>query len=304
MVSVRFIKYPKLVGILVLPLLLFSALNSPKAGSSGSIRTPSDTKSSTHSPRPVSPASTSDIPAGVCDTLVQGSLGYKNLTGRQPNAYEKIGSSVGGRGIFAEHWGSFEGPQVLVIGQVHGDECSPAFFVEQVRLKDPLNYGVWLIPTLNPDGLVKHSRKNANNVDLNRDGYAASQPETRALLGFTKRVRPSLSIHMHSPYAWAGFHNGELAFDLANEFSKAAGWGYPSNAGELSDSKRAFLWQGQAKILPGHQSVLVELPAISPKEAAGAPQPDMAKYVSVAAARRLAASLHSALDLVFHSRRA
>jgi hypothetical protein len=246
--------------------------------------------------------SSSDIPEGVCDSLVKGSLGYKNLTGRKPNAYEKIGSSVKARGIFAEHWGSFKGPQVLIIGQTHGDECSPAFFVEQIRLKDPLNYGVWLIPTLNPDGLVKHSRKNANNVDLNRDGLVASQPETKALLSFTNKIKPVLSIHLHSPYAWVGFHNGELAFNLANEFSKAAGWNYPNNSGELSDSKRAFLWQGQAKSLPGHQSVLVELPAISVKEAAGAPQPDMAKYVSIDSARRLAVSLRGALDQIFSNK--
>jgi protein MpaA len=245
---------------------------------------------------PATTAVPSDVPVGVCDTIARGSLGYRNLTGRTPNAYEKIGVSVEKRGIFAEHWGPMTGRQVLVVGQTHGDECAPAFLVEQLRLRDPVGYGIWLIPTLNPDGLVRHTRRNANGVDLNRDGFTKTQPETRALLNFTKRVKPVLTVHLHSPYAWVGSHNGPLAFRVADKLSRAVGWGYPSNSGENEKYAEAFLWQGQAKVLPGHQTVLIEFPALSKREAATAPQPHRTKYASVADVRRLAVSFRTALD--------
>jgi hypothetical protein len=232
----------------------------------------------------------------VCDSITTGSIGYRNLTGRTPNATEKIGVSVQGRDIYAEHWGPTSGRQVLVIGQTHGDECAPAFFVEQIRLKDPVGYGVWLIPTLNPDGSIAHTRTNANNVDINRDGFAKTQPETRALLRFTKRVKPTLTIHLHSPYAWAGWYNGSLAFNIAKRMSESVGWGYPPNAGEKKDGVQAFLWQGQNRVLPGHQAVLVEFPAISKKEATKAPKKEDIKYASVSATRRLAIAFKAALD--------
>jgi hypothetical protein len=183
-----------------------------------------------------------------------------------------------------------------VVGQTHGNECAPAFLVEQIRLRDPVGYGIWLIPTLNPDGLVKHTRTNVNGVDLNRDGFTKSQPETRALLNFTKRVKPVLTVHLHSPYAWVGSHNGPLAFRVADKLSRAVGWGYPSNSGENEKYSEAFLWQGQAKVLPGHQTVLIEFPAISKKEATTAPKPQNTKYATVAAARKLAVSFRKALD--------
>lgn len=237
-----------------------------------------------------------EAPIGVCDSITPGAIGYRNLTGRTPNAVEKIGRSAQGRDIYAEHWGPTAGRQVLVIGQTHGDECSPAFFVEQVRLKDPVGYGIWLIPTLNPDGSIAHTRSNANNVNINRDGFARTQPETRALLKFTKKVNPVLSIHLHSPYAWVGWYNGTLAFNVAKRMGDVTNWGYPPNAGEKRDGVQAFLWQGQARVLPGHQSVLIELPAISKKEATKAPRKEDTKYASVDATRRMAVALRKALD--------
>jgi protein MpaA len=73
---------------------------------------------------------------------------------------------------------------------------------------------LWLVPVANPDGLARHTRKNAHGVDLNRnfpshwaalDGRyesgprAASEPETRALMAFFSDIRPRRVVSFHQP---------------------------------------------------------------------------------------------------------
>jgi murein peptide amidase A len=71
---------------------------------------------------------------------------------------------------------------------------------------------------MNPDGAVRGTRVNADGVDLNRNfpfrwrrlgglgnrfypgPRASSEPETRAIEAFIRRVRPGLSIWLHQPY--------------------------------------------------------------------------------------------------------
>jgi predicted deacylase len=109
-----------------------------------------------------------DIPIGTCDTITAGAIGFRNDTGNNPTAYQRIGTSTQGRPIWAEHWGTVDGPQVLVLGQVHGDECAPGWFVRAIRERPPTTFGIWLVPTANPDGLAAHTRRTANDVDPNR----------------------------------------------------------------------------------------------------------------------------------------
>ena len=67
---------------------------------------------------------------------------------------------------------------MIVVSRIHGYECSPTLPVDEVRRRPPTRNGIWLIPTLNPDGYANHDRRNANDVDLNADGGRVSQPET------------------------------------------------------------------------------------------------------------------------------
>ena len=71
----------------------------------------------------------------------------------------------------------------------------------------------WLIRTANPDGRKAGSRHNARGVDLNRNfpyrwakgakgtyypgPSAGSEPETKALMRFVRRIRPQLGIYYH-----------------------------------------------------------------------------------------------------------
>ena len=245
------------------------------------------------------PSTPADVtPVGFCDSSTIEQLGYRNMTGNTPAAVKQIGQSERGLPIVAEHWGKVTGPQVLVVGQIHGNECAPAWFVEEIRKNPPSEYGIWLIPTLNPDGLQDGTRKNALGVDLNRDGFSQKASETHALLQFTSELQPALSIHTHAPYSWVGSFNGGVASRVASRMAKEAFNSRALNAGTNSTTEGWFLWQGQDKVLPGHQSVLVEFPAVSELDTPNPPNPAQRVVRDVEAVRQTAQRLLQALSEV------
>jgi len=131
----------------------------------------------------------------------------------------RIGRSVEGRPIWAYRVGNSAADRVVVVvGQMHGDEpagvVTARSIVNRISVSDEAN--VWVVPTMNPDGLAAGSRYNANGVDLNRNwptnweaGDTAgsgpvSEPETRAMLRFLKRVDPIFVASMHQPFKVVG----------------------------------------------------------------------------------------------------
>jgi len=251
--------------------------------------------------RPTTDPGYETTPLGTCADITEGAISYRNETGRLADTYLEIGRSRQDRPIWAEHWGSVDGPQLLVVGQVHGNECSPAWFVRAIRESPPPDFGIWLIPTLNPDGLAAHKRRNAVDVDINRDGRRLTEPETRALVDFTDLVRPTLSIHVHSPLQWVGWHNSRDAQRLAEIITDAVGWGTYYTSGVVESDRYGFLWEAQDEIVPGHPSVLIEFPAVSRREATNYVNPEVNRYVSVTAMDRIARTTLEAIASVFGS---
>jgi hypothetical protein len=227
-----------------------------------SITTLSTTVPTTAVPSPsVHSEATADLTQDACAQLSSETSYGANLAG----ASEVFGYSAEGEPLLVEHYGSRSGPQILVVGQVHGNECSPALFVKAMRDLDPSSWGVYLLPTLNPDGLKELERR-SSGVDLNRDGFNLVSLEARALMDFTASRDLFLTIHVHSPNGWVGYHGTNRAIDLARVLSDSMGQSFLRSAG----SGRGFLWEGQAKRVEGHQSVLVELPAVFSQEAPSA----------------------------------
>jgi murein peptide amidase A len=132
-----------------------------------------------------------------------------------------IGESVRGRAITATQIGDPAAERVvLVVGVIHGDERAGLQVIERLRQDHAEIQGVqiWLVPTVNPDGLEAGTRGNAHRVDLNRNfpyrwrggvsrssGYypgprPRSEPETRAAMAFIGRIQPDLSIWYHQPW--------------------------------------------------------------------------------------------------------
>jgi murein peptide amidase A len=126
-----------------------------------------------------------------------------------------IGKSVRGRQIRAYHLGEPGKFKVVLISTMHGDEPATRQILDSLRNGPPISgLDLWVVPTYNPDGLARHTRKNAHGVDLNRnypfhwanlDGSyesgprPASEPETRAMMRFLRDVRPSRILSFHQP---------------------------------------------------------------------------------------------------------
>ncbi len=140
---------------------------------------------------------------------------------------DTIGYSVQGRAlVFLKisdnvNQREFE-PEVRIVGTHHGNEWPsteiPYMFAQY--LLD--NYGtnpqvtqlvnereIWIMPLFNPDGHEMQQRRNANNVDLNRDygymwggegssSYPYSQPETQAMYEFSQQHNFTLSLSYHT----------------------------------------------------------------------------------------------------------
>src|SRR6185369_11192115 len=127
-----------------------------------------------------------------------------------------IGRSVNGRAIVAYRVGDPESPnKAVAMSTMHGNEPHTRRILASIRDGRPVTgVDLWLLPVVNPDGLARHTRKNAHGVDLNRnypyhwrdlDGSyesgpgPASEPETRALMAFFDEVRPRRVVSFHQP---------------------------------------------------------------------------------------------------------
>lgn len=136
-----------------------------------------------------------------------------------------VGRSVRGRVIRAYFHGDPAATNVLlVLGQMHGDERTGRDTVAWIwrNVRPVAGTGVWVIPSMNPDGHVRHTRKNARGVDLNRNwptsGWTrtsrgsryhggpspASEPETRAMMRFLTDVQPNYIASIHQPLRGIG----------------------------------------------------------------------------------------------------
>lgn len=128
-----------------------------------------------------------------------------------------LGRSVRHRPIRAWRLGE-SGPgidTVVLVATLHGDEAAVATLLTGLRDGAPVHgVDLWVVPTYNPDGRAAHRRQNARGVDLNRN-YAAdwrrvrgrydsgrrpgSEPETRAMMRFLRRVGPDYLVGFHQP---------------------------------------------------------------------------------------------------------
>jgi hypothetical protein len=143
-------------------------------------------------------------------TLASGAL--KRLT---------FGDSVRGTKLRAIRLGDPDATRkALVVGSIHGNEAEGQEIVRMLRRshRDTPAVQLWVVKTVNPDGVDGGTRKNARGVDLNRNfsyrwrgavpassGYYPgphpfSEPETRAVRRLARRLKPRVTIWYHQPW--------------------------------------------------------------------------------------------------------
>ncbi len=132
-----------------------------------------------------------------------------------------IGTSVQGRAIQAFRLGEpGAGIRAVVLGSMHGDEKAGLAVVDSLRKGRPVHdIDLWLVPTINPDGIAATRRQNARGVDLNRNFphkwaplsgkyYSGkgplSEPESRAFARFLDQVKPHFVVSFHQPLYGVG----------------------------------------------------------------------------------------------------
>jgi murein peptide amidase A len=199
-----------------------------------------------------------------------------------------IGHSVQKRAITAVQLGDPAGTRVaLVVGVIHGDERAGLRIVRALKRRAAQDQAalagtqLWAIDSVNPDGLSAHTRKNAHGVDLNRNfpfrwrddvphsnGYypgprAGSEPETRAVMAFVRRLQPDLSVWYHQPWGAVLACRGRPP--IASEYAKLVGMQTSCRGKGLHGT--AITWETHA--FPGSAAFVVEMPAgsISPSSA-------------------------------------
>ena len=143
-----------------------------------------------------------------------------------------LGHSARGRAIDAIEI-SAPNPRlaVLVVGCIHGNE--PAGIVVARALEHvtpPAGVALWIVPDLNPDGVVAHTRQNANGVDLNRNfpwrwrdqegvfdsGVGPlSELESRIAYRLILRIHPAVSIWFHQHLNVVDDSSGSLPLERA-----------------------------------------------------------------------------------------
>ena len=126
-----------------------------------------------------------------------------------------IGHSVKGRPIRAWRLGEPGRRRIVLVSTMHGDEPHTRAILETLRDGRAIRgVDLWVVPTYNPDGLARGTRRNARGVDLNRnfphrwkdlDGRyesgrrPASEPETRAVMAFLEEIDPVRVVSFHQP---------------------------------------------------------------------------------------------------------
>jgi serine/threonine-protein kinase len=90
--------------------------------------------------------------------------------------WSKFGQSVQGRDLEVGLVGDPNGAAIVVVGSIQGDQSNTRDLIDNLagdvnsaRQRIPTNVAFHFIPTINPDGNASGTRRNANDVDLNRN---------------------------------------------------------------------------------------------------------------------------------------
>ncbi len=124
----------------------------------------------------------------------------------------KVGESISGRDISLITMGRGT-KKIFLWSQMHGDESTATralfdlikFFsshdeFDLYRSKIFNSISLFILPMLNPDGAELYQRRNAIEIDLNRDAISLQAPESKILLNIFETVKPDYAFNLHDQH--------------------------------------------------------------------------------------------------------
>lgn len=175
-----------------------------------------------------------------------------------------IGKSYEGRIIDLIKIGNGK-TKVLFWSQMHGDESTSTraildlinFFeanddTNSLRERILENISLYIIPMLNPDGAEIFTRRNAQQIDINRDAIAQQSPEGKLLYEIKNEVKPDFAFNLHdqsSGYSAGINYKSSTISLLSPPFNYNA---------DINDTRKkamqliVSLYDELSQIIPGH----------------------------------------------------
>ena len=133
-----------------------------------------------------------------------------------PKIFEikKVGESFLGKDIFQIKIGTGN-CKILLWSQMHGNEPISTqglmdflYFLNtcssEVQKKILQKFSIYAIPLLNPDGAELFQRRNAQEIDLNRDAKKLASPESQLLWQTAQSLKPDFAFNLHDQERYYG----------------------------------------------------------------------------------------------------
>ena len=111
-----------------------------------------------------------------------------------------------------------EAPRIYLSSGIHGDEIAgPLALLEMLRQPDFFaNHETTIFPILNPDGLARGTRENANGLDLNRDYREPKSAEIVSHVATLQTLgRFDAALFLHEDFEGVGAYLYELNESLS-----------------------------------------------------------------------------------------
>ncbi|RZK58071.1 MAG: carboxypeptidase [Pedobacter sp.] len=130
------------------------------------------------------------------------------LINQLPSAFSiaQLGDSYNGKSINLVKWGNGE-TKVMIWSQMHGDEATGTmalfdlfnFLQSDNELVKEINTNcqLFIIPMVNPDGAEIFTRRNAQQIDINRDYLKQASKEAKILKNARDEIKPQFGFNLH-----------------------------------------------------------------------------------------------------------
>lgn len=170
---------------------------------------------------------------------------------KRPFEVEQIGKSIEGRAIYSVKIGR-GATKVLLWSQMHGNEPTATMAIMDIfnflgqsgdkfddfraNLFNQLT--LYFVPMLNPDGAEKYRRRNALDVDLNRDALRLQSPEAKILKNIRDEIKADWGFNLHDQNIYYGA--GMNPFPAAISFLAPA-YNYEKDINEVRDKSMRLI---------------------------------------------------------------